>query len=134
MDTIQQCAENIARNVEAKYGFPWLTLLPIVIELIPKLVKCFQPDDAAQVKKYIDKRFNASNAGDKYGGYRKQLVVDVARRAKRAANEKNQSLSMDDAVKVAIETLNDIRNSDESKVGGTFASSYAKIGAGQVQD
>lgn len=134
MDTTQQCAESIAKDAEAKYGFPWITLLPIVIELIPKLIKCFQPDNATQAKEYITKRFDINNVADKYSGYRKQLVKDVARRAKRAASEKGQTLSMDDAIKLAVVTLDKIRTEDDNTVGGTFANAYAKISAGQVQD
>lgn len=134
MDTTQQCAESIAKDVEAKYGFPWITLLPIVIELIPKLIKCFQPDNATQAKEYITKRFDINNMADKYSGYRKQLVKDVARRAKQAASEKGQTLSMDDAIKLAVVTLDKIRTEDDNTVGGTFANAYAKISAGQVQD
>lgn len=129
-----QAAERIAQKSADKVGFAWMTLIPIIVELLPMIIKCFQPDNAEQAKAYLNKRYSAEDSGNKYGGYKKQLVVDVARRAKRAAKRKGESLSFEQAIVVAIDTLNEARESDSQTVGTCISEGDALIASGAVQD
>lgn len=134
MVVTKQTAERIAQKSGPKVGFAWIMLIPIIMDLIPMIVKCFQPDDPAQAKKYLNKRYDAANSGDKYGGFKKNLVIDVARRAKRAAKKKGESLTMDQAIAVAVDTLEDTRTSDDTVVGACITESDALIATGAVTD
>lgn len=130
----QQTAERIAQKSGPKVGFAWLMLIPIIMDLIPMIVKCFQPDDPQQAKKYLNNRFNAANQSDKYGGFKKHTVIDVARRAKRAAKRKGETLTMDQAIILAVDTLEDTRTSDDHVVGACIAESDVLIASGAVSD
>lgn len=134
MVVTKQTAERIAQKSGPKVGFAWIMLIPIIMDLIPMIVKCFQPDDPAQAKKYLNKRYDAANNTDKYGGFKKNLVIDVARRAKRAAKKKGESLTMDQAIAVAVDTLEDTRTSDDSVVGACITESDVLIASGAVTD
>jgi hypothetical protein len=82
-------------------------LAGIITQLIPVLLNCFKPDDGAQAKQYVSNRYRK-------GSYRPGLVTQTARRAKEAAEKEGGLIHYDVAKEVAIATLDEIREGNES--------------------
>lgn len=108
-------AENIAKSLDGReqmMGLDFGGIVSIIIELLPMIIDCFDPDDGPQAQDYVAKRYDASNASDLYRGYDKRLVKAMARNAKQAARRKKSRITWSQAYEMAFAALDDIRTGD----------------------
>lgn len=90
----------------------WIMLLEI---FIPMIIDCFDPSDGGEASTYVKRRYNASEANNRYGGYDKRLVKATARQGKRASRRARTRITWDQAYELAIKTLDDVREGDDQQ-------------------
>jgi|2_EtaG_2_1085320.scaffolds.fasta_scaffold00515_14 hypothetical protein len=108
-------ARLIAQSLENRpqmMGLGFGSIVAIIIELLPVLINCFDPDDGPQSQEYVSDRYTESDAGNDYRGYDKRLVKAMARRAKQAARRRRSRVTWSQAYEMAFAALDDIRTGD----------------------
>ena len=76
------------------------TLLPFIMILLPLLIDCFKPADGSEVKKFLEKRFDA-----KTGKFVKRDVDRMAIRVKQAMEKGGGLIAHSVAREMGIETM-----------------------------
>lgn len=105
-------------------GLDFGSIVAIIIELLPIIIDCFDPDDGPQAQEYVEKRYNEDNAENAYRGYDKRLVKAMARRAKQAARRKSQRITWTQAYEMAFAALDDIRTGDAHQASVAIAENH----------
>ena len=96
-------------------GLAFGNIFSIVLELLPRLIACFNPADGREAKDYVTKRWNQDNASNQYRGYKKELVKSVTRQALNAARRERQRITFEQAQQIAFATLDNVRLGDQSQ-------------------
>jgi hypothetical protein len=99
-------------NKPQMMGLDFGSIVGIIIELLPIIIDCFDPDDGPQSVEYVTKRYNEAEADGSYRGYDKRLAKAMARRAKQAARRKKQRVTWSQAYEMGFAALDDIRTGD----------------------
>lgn len=96
-------------------GLAFGSIFSIVLELLPRLIACFNPSDGSEVKDYITKRWKQQDASNQYRGYKRDLVRSVTRQALNAARKNQQRITFEQAQEIALATLDNARLGDQSQ-------------------
>lgn len=86
-------------------------ILGIAEILIPLVIKCFRPDDGPDAQRYVTARYDASD-----DSYKQRMVNRVARQAKKAARQKGERITKDQAQEIAVATLDQVRLGDAQEL------------------
>ena len=99
-------------NKPKMMGLDFGSIVSIIIELLPMIIACFDPDDGPQAVEYVTKRYDEAESSNSYRGYDKALVKAMARRAKQAGRKQGQRITWGQAYEMAFAALDDIRLGD----------------------
>lgn len=117
----------IAQSLDGRQqmmGLDFGGIVSIIIELLPIIIDCFDPDDGPQAQEYVAKRYDASEKDNAYRGYNKALVKSMARRAKQAARRKKSRVTWTQAYEMAFAALDDIRTGDTGQASVAIAENH----------
>ncbi len=102
-------------------GIDPILIITILTWVIPMLIKCFRPDSAEQLQKYVTKRYNPHT-----NRYDKRLLKGVVRqirteaRTTRDANGYPVRLTWDEGVEMAELVLDRAMNGDLAELDGVI--------------
>jgi hypothetical protein len=109
----QARATTIATLVVSKMmGVDIAIIIAVLMELLPIIIDCFDPDDGPQAQEYVLGRYTEADSSNKYRGYDKRLVKATARRAKQAGRRTKNRITWTQAYELAFAVLDDIRTGD----------------------
>lgn len=120
-------AHMIAQRLESNEKMMGLnagSIVTVLIELLPTLISCFDPDDGQQAVQYVTQRYDDSKKGDQDRGYRRGLARTMARRAKMSARKKRQRITWDQAREMGFAALDDVRLGDPHQVSVAIAENH----------
>lgn len=120
-------ANTIAATLDGKpqmLGLGVTSIITIIMDLLPTIIACFNPDSGNQAVEYVAKRFKLSDAANEYRGYDKRLVKTMARRAKDSGRRSKQLVTWDQAYEIAFAALDDIRNGDVNQASVAISENY----------
>ena len=69
-------ANMIAATLDGKpqmLGLGFTSIITIIMDLLPTIIACFNPDSGSQAVEYVAKRFKLSDAANEYRGYFREL-------------------------------------------------------------
>ena len=120
-------ANMIAQDLDGKpqmLGLGIASIITIIMDLLPTIIACFNPDSGTQAVEYVTQRFNLSDKDGTYRGYDKRLVKTMARRAKDAGRRNRQMVTWDQSYEIGFAALDNIRLGDANQANIAIAENH----------
>jgi hypothetical protein len=96
-------------------GLAMGSIISILIEMLPRIIACFNPTDGQEAQRYVMRRYNQEQASNSNRGYKKDLVKAMTRQALAAARKNKQNITFEQASEIALATLDSIRLGNTSQ-------------------
>lgn len=105
-------------------GLDFGSIVSIIMELLPIIIDCFDPDDGPQSVQYVSARYKAEDKDNKYHGYTRSLARTMARNAKQAARRKGQRITWTQGYEMGFAALDNIREGDPQQASVAISENH----------
>ena len=111
-------------NKPKMMGLDFGSIVSVIMELLPIIINCFDPDDGPQSVQYVSARYTDADKGNEYRGYSRSLARSMARNAKQAARRKGQRITWAQGYEIGFAALDDIREGDPQQASVAISENH----------